>query len=263
MRESIKAVCTLLFMIAACVAGVMWFEDRPNQTTWWLRIGSTALALLSVGVLLKLHFRADAAPDYLRQVAGNYFNRGGFCFAFTTSLRDGICYLEAYFQNQQDQPCVGRIALRPARGFFLGRAKIDTITFEVHSEPAGFGVSRIPVPLTKEVQGKRQSFEVGASVHYPQGKGRKLRFRDGIFLRANSQFGNSFATALTVAGALGGSIVLTKPATTTIVLPTGVAEELPANAKPEIFTLWKLGDPPLGAQGLTGAFRGAFRGHHT
>jgi hypothetical protein len=249
MGESVKAVCALVLVVASVAAAVAWSASQPDAIAWCFRIGGPILALLAVGLILKLHFRADLAPDYLRKQAGNYFNRGGFCFAFGATAVDGICYLDAYFQNQQDQACLGRIALRPARGFFLGRAKTETVTFEIDCEPAVFGVARIAIPLPQKLQGKRQSFEVGASVHYPRGKGRRLRFRDGIFLRTNSNFGDTFGTALTVAGAATGQIVLSKPATTTIDLPVGAVEDLPDDVKPEIKTLWKLGDPPLEQDG--------------
>src|SRR5262249_32151751 len=140
------------------------------------------------------------------------------------------------------EPCVGRIALRPARGFFLGRGKMEPIAIEIKCEPAAFGTAKVAIPIPSELQGKRQSFDVGASVHYPNGKGRTPRFRDGIVLRANSDFGNAFATALTVAGALTGSIVWATPAKVTLDLPGGVSQDVANGSKPETKTLWKLGD---------------------
>lgn len=241
MGESVKAVCSLV-LIATVFS---WYTDNPGPIAWSIRVGSPIAGALAIGVILKLQFRTDAVPDYLAKETGNYFNRGGFCFAFNAVPINAVCHFVAYFQNQHDQPCVGRIALRPARGFFLRRARIEMITFEVNCEPAAFGFVRIPAPVSRELQGKRQSFEVGASVDYPQGKGQRLRFRDGIFLRTDSRFGNSFGTALTVAGALSAQIVLSKPATVGIDLPTGVAEELPEGLGPELKTLWRLGNPPL------------------
>jgi hypothetical protein len=246
MSVSIKAVCALVLFVASTLAVLMWLMDRPNATIWFFRVGAPIAALTALAVILKLHFRADLAVDYLRKHTGSYFNRDGFCFAFDTTYTNGVAYLEAYFQNQRDTPCLGRIALRPARGFWMGRAKIEMITFELDCAPAAFGVAKIAVPLPQKLQGKRQSFEVGASVQHPEGKGQTLRFHDGIFIRTNAKFGSGFTTALTIAGAAGGTLVLSQPATVQIELPSGVAEDVPDDIAPEIRTLWKLGDPPLG-----------------
>ena len=245
MGESTKAV-TSVVLIAGVIAGAIgWFSDRPDAVAWGLRIGGPTLAVLALGLIFKLQFRSDLARDYLREHARKYFNRDGFCFAFGSSKDNGVGYIEAYFQNQHDQPCIGRIALRPARGFLMGRVKIDAVTFEIACAPAAFGVARIAIPISEKVQGKRQAFDVGASVDYPNGKGQRLRFHDGIFLRANTNFGNSLGTTLTIAGAAAGSIVLSKPANATIKLPVGVAEDIPDDLLPEINTLWQLGNPSL------------------
>ncbi len=244
MGESVKAICALVLIVASIVAAVAWITD-PSAITWSFRIGGPILAVAAIGMILKLHFRPDLAPDYLRQHPGNYFNRDGFCFAFVATSEAGICHLKAFFQNQNDRPCRGRIAMRPARGFLLGRAKIDTITFDINCEPAAYGTASIAVPLPKKLQGKRQSFAVGASVDYPQGKGNRLRFRDGIFLRSNSTFGNAFGTALTLASAATGQIVLVRPATATVALPSDVAEDISCDLNPDVRTLWKLGDAPI------------------
>ncbi|MDB5335301.1 MAG: GTP-binding protein LepA [Planctomycetaceae bacterium] len=245
MSESIKAICGLFIIVAGIVALFVWTDDRPDQTTWILRGSTIVVTALSLAVILRLHFRRDLARDYLQEITGGYFNRDGFCFVFGAEAVDGVCQFHAYYQNQYERPFVGRIALRPARGFFLTRAKIDTITFEIACDAAAYGVATLPIPLPREIQGKPQSFEVGASVNYPQGKGKRLRFRDGVFLRTNTNFGNSFGTALKVAGALGGAIVLSSPATATVLLPTDVAEELPSNSESNTTQIWKLGDPPV------------------
>ena len=78
---------------------------------------------------------------------------------------------------------------------------------------------------------------------YPESKGKRMRFHDGIFLRANTNFGDSFGTALTIAGALTGSIVYSSPATVTLQLPSTAAEEVPSDAQASLTVFWKLGDP--------------------
>jgi hypothetical protein len=243
MGESIKALLALFFIVATIVACVVWADDRPTAVVWNVRIVATLVAVLSVGSLLKLHFRRDLAPDFLRQTAGEYYNRDGFCFAFAAVEVDGVCQFQAFFQNQFERPCLGRIALRPARGFFLTRAKIESLTFEIPCDGAAYGVATLPLPLPSAMFGKKQAFEVGASVTYPEGKGKRMRFHDGIFLRANTNFGDSFGTALTIAGALTGSIVYSSPATVTLQLPSTAAEEVPSDAQASLTVFWKLGDP--------------------
>jgi hypothetical protein len=151
MGESVKAVCALVLIVASIAAAVAWLSD-PGAITWCFRIGGPILALAALGMILKLHRRADLAHDYLRQQAGNYFNRDGFCFALGATSEGGVCQLNAYFQSQHDQPCRGRIAIRPARGFLLGRAKVEVITFDVDCQPAAYGVASIAIPLLKKPQ---------------------------------------------------------------------------------------------------------------
>ncbi len=247
MGESTKRVCAFLMIMGVFAGVVAWYTDGAGATTWAFRIGGPATVILALGLILVLHFRADREPDYLRSVAGKYFNRDGFCFAFDVSAIDGIAFMEAYFQSQFDRPSLGRIAARPARGFFLTRAKIDAITFEIECPPAGFGYARIAIPIPEALQGKRQAFDVGAFVDYPEGHGRRVRFHDGVLVRRNSDLGDSLGTTLKIAGAATGSValVLSKPATAKIDLPIGVAEDIPDNLAPEITTLWQLGDPTL------------------
>ncbi|HWB14559.1 MAG TPA: hypothetical protein VG826_35370 [Pirellulales bacterium] len=245
MGESTKSVCALLMIVGVIAAALAWTSVPPDATTWGFRIGGPLTVILSLGLILKLHLRPDLEIDCLRPLTGTYFNRDGFCFAFVVTAIDGIAFMDAYFQSQYNRSSIGRIALRPARGFFLKRAKIDAITFEIECPPAGFGYVRIAIPIPENLQGKRQSFEVGASVRYPDGKGRRLRFHDGVFLRANTDFGDSFGTALTMAGAAMGTIVLSQPATATIQLPLNVAADGPDHFPPEIKILWQLGEPVL------------------
>ena len=245
MGESTKAVCAFALIVAAIAAFLAWIADQPDAVTWGFRIVAPVVCVLSLAIILVLQSRADLEHDYLRRVSSTYFNRDGFCFSFIVTAHADIAYMEAFFQSQYDQPSHGRIALRPARGFFMSRANIDTVTFDIECPPAGFGFIRIPIAIPKEYQGKRQSFEVGASVQYENGKGNRIRFHDGVFLRANSNFGNSFATALTIAGAAAGSIVHTSPATTILQLPVDVFEEISDQVSSETHILWQLGDPAL------------------
>lgn len=155
MGESTKSVLALLMIVGVIAAALAWTADRPDTTTWGFRIGGPVTAILALGLILKLHSRADLERDYLRPLTGTYFNRDGFCFAFVVTAVDGIAFMDAYFQTQYDKPALGRIAMRPARGFFMTRANLDAITFEIECPPAGFGFARIAIPIPQELQGKR------------------------------------------------------------------------------------------------------------
>jgi len=239
MRELTKVLCVVILLFGAPLAAVAWFDDQldfPRPVIYFLKYACPVLCVFASGIFLKIHFRPDEVPDYLSPRVGTYFNRNGFCFGILPAVADGICVFEVYFQNQHEKRCVGRVALRPARGFFLGRAKMDSIAVEIDCEPAAFGVARVAVPLPTTLQGRRQAFEVGASVEFPEGKGRRLRFGDGVTLRGNSNFGNAFATGQMATGAL----------TAAIDLPKGVAEDITDWVRPaSVDTLWRLGDPPL------------------
>ncbi len=194
---------------------------------------------------MKLHFRRNEAPDYLRRVADGYFNRGGFCFAVGTEVMDGVCRVVVHFQNQRDAACVGQVAIRPARTFLLGRADLPSVAVRICCPPAAYGIARVPLPVPAAFQGQRQAFEVGASVSHPDGRGRQVRFRDGTLLRANADFGNAVGTTLTVASALIGRVHYESPAAVTLQLPVGVADELPVGLATDVETMWEWGDAPL------------------
>jgi hypothetical protein len=243
MREFIKLVCVLLIATGGIAAPIAWTDDKPNAVTWSIRLGGLVVVAVGVLLFLRVHFCRDVVPDFLHRLSNSFFDRGGFCFAFDVKVVDGVCLLNTYFQNRHAGRCHGKIALRPARGFFMSRPTFEAIGIVIDCEPAAFGVARVPIPVPASSQAKRMTFEVGASVDYPDGKGRVLRFRDGIVLRTNSNFGNAFGTSLAVAGLLTGQLVLATPATITLELPAEVAEDVPADRPVEVQTFWRLGDP--------------------
>jgi hypothetical protein len=131
MWESFKVLCVVVFGVCGTATGLMWIEDRPTPTTWILRIVFPILTLAAIGVFLALHFRRDRAPDYLYREMGDYFNRGGLCFAVQAKAIGGVAYMEVWFQNQHARECHATIGLRPARNFFLDRNAIELIVCDI------------------------------------------------------------------------------------------------------------------------------------
>jgi len=246
MGESTKAVTALVMIIAGVVALFAWMHDRPDDMTWLCRVGGIGVAMLAATFLVWLQLRIDGETDYLRADFGTYFNRDGFCFAINTIAIDGVAYIEFHYQSQYTGNCVGQIALRPAferdKG---GRAKLDDITCRIECPNGAYGVARVPISIPLALQGRNQPFEVGASVRYPNGKWQRLRFHDGILLRSDTNFHDAFGTAMTIAGAATGSLILSRPATTTVKLPEGVNPTAPDSVGPVVTKIWELGDPQI------------------
>lgn len=255
MSQSIKAVLQLIMLMAVLAGAGAWLlEDRPNFTVWCFRIGAPAVALTMLAAIWAFNLRRDLAPDYLRQVAGDgFFNRNGFTFAPSAVLREGVCCILVHFQNQQDQPAVAKVGLRTAERL-LRRSYLEEISFQIHCEPAAFGVAIAPIALAPEFLGKKHVFDVGASVAYPQGKGRRLRFRDGTFLRTNADFTNPLRVPFLVGGLMVGKLILTEPAKLALMLPDRAADRRPARWSREVRTLWRLGDAPLTPEAIASSW---------
>jgi hypothetical protein len=239
MREFIKGVLLVGLLTAGIAAAMGWIEDRPEALGWSLRIGGVVVAIVFFALFLRMHFQPDLVPDLLRETCGGYFEKNGLCFAIQAVVENETCCLLVHFQNRYARACRGEIALRPARGFFMRRGAFPTIKFAIECPAAGFGVVRVPLAIPGKLQGKKQTLEIGATVQYPKGRGRMLRFRDGGLIRTNAEFVNSFGNLLTAAGALTGHFVSYSPATLTFTLPIGVAEELPSGSHPMTEMLWE------------------------
>lgn len=232
MRESIKAFCGLVMIVGLFMAVLVWTDDRPNSTTWILRWCSLLLMVAPLALLIKLHFKRDIAPDLLKQQVGDYFNCGGFCFAFSSSGGLSPPQLHAWFQNQYERPCTARITLTPARQFWMNRPAIEEIAIPVSCAGGVYGVASVPLLSNDEVAGKKIWFEVSAEVGYPGRRGRRLRFHDGM------QVGLSRISYLTALAPLAGVLVWYKPAKFAMEMPPAVPHDPSASCAPTVEIHW-------------------------
>ncbi|MCA9072897.1 MAG: hypothetical protein KDA84_28435 [Planctomycetaceae bacterium] len=252
MGETAKTFCVLFIMIGLAVSALAWVDDFPDDLKWGFGIGGGILIGLAMGLFLYLHFRRDLEHDYLHEYCNNFLNHHGFCFVVGCTAYDGIAFLEIYFQSQRDVPCVGGVSLRLETGTFSKSSSSRNIRCEMECPPAGFGVARIPIALAEKWQGKREKVQVGASVRYPEGKGHVVRFRDGVFVRANMDFRNSSAQNSMLGNIIADlyfALLGMPSVTTTIDFPTGVATEIPEHLSSQIEIFWQQGDPPFGDEG--------------
>jgi hypothetical protein len=159
-----------------------------------------------------------------------YFERDGLCFAPVIEILDGVCWISIYFQNRYASPCTcGIQLLPPRRAFWVGRHNLPPIHAVIHCPGAAFGVTRRPYPVDKKYQGKPWRFDVYGNTQYPQGKGRMLRFRDGIPAGSNASF--------TVSGAHGISILH---------FPRNIAATFAGPIEPMTEILWQPDLPTMG-----------------
>ncbi|MEP6671056.1 MAG: hypothetical protein ABJF10_17990 [Chthoniobacter sp.] len=244
MNESIKA--TIGLIVAACVmmGFIAWVGEvdmfGTATVTWWIRIGCPVLGVVCLAVLVWAQTRKDKAPDYLLRITRRYFERDGFCFTVGPQVTGGNCVLHVYFQNRYDRPCSAQILVRGSANLFNGS---PDLALGISCGPAEFGCSTIPWSIPRDLQGKTVKLSVYAGVRYPNGRGTLLRYRDG--LRVGAVGMDIWREGLQIAGALGGALVISSPATIKLALPSGVSEYQVVRMEAEKETIWKLGDPVL------------------
>ena len=239
MSESAQAVFGLVVIVGMMGSVFAYPTDRGS---WAPFVATVSITIGSLGILLWSLFRRDKAPDHLKSLPGGLFERDGFCFKLMTRPKKGRCYVDLYFQSRYDRPSHAMVVLQPSRGFFLARPDLSTMTIEVDCPAGGHGVTSVPWSVGKKFQGKAQSLDVAADVFYPGGKGAMIRYRGGV--QVGTAGFDTWNAVLTVAGAMGGMIVLKTKAKATLGLPTDVEESVADDLSITTTILWNLGDAP-------------------
>jgi hypothetical protein len=219
MTKNTVQVFQLLLLFLAFVAGGSWCVTKVQPVILWgLRIG-TPLAGIVVGLYFyKLSRRPDMLPDLLRDAAGKYFERDGFCFALLVDQINGVCRLNIYFQNRYAGHASAKVKmLPPLRTLGLGRHPLPKIEVAVECPGGAFGVLRMPFPIPGKYQGKRMTFNPGADVRYRR-RGKLLRFRSGRNVPSTAQTGQS-------GWGIIGAIRIAAQANAKLQLPTNVGSE--------------------------------------
>ncbi|MGD0898115.1 MAG: hypothetical protein ABR915_09795 [Thermoguttaceae bacterium] len=221
------AVLGIIFMPIPFLARapLLWLIVAPLP-------GLGALALF-----LRLHFRRDLVPDYLSQHCGRFFESNGLCFCLSLLREDGIAVFRVMFQGRYTGKALAQIAIRPQG------TRQTTATPEIECGPASFGIVSIPTAVPARYQGQGITFEVGATVRYPEGKGKMVRFRAGVPVLHNARFGGFSIVIWRVLHLMAGHLLLSG-VRVTMSMPTLVAEQLAEDIVPSIETVWTL-DPDM------------------
>jgi hypothetical protein len=242
MNRSIKSVLALIILLCLGASTLGWTTrgiEGVANSQFWMR-ASALLLLPTVGLLVWAEFRRDRAPDFLRKVARGYFERDGFCFAVLPSVKDGRFEWLVLFQNRFERSCKALIAFRPATRFVgFGRAGVSDVRVEIECEGGGFGSATVPYGIPSSYQGKALRFELIAFSEFPGGKGRMLRFRDGV--PVGNHHKSMADTAVTALSAVSLHPHFSESATFKVQLPANVNVEAVGDASQQI--LWRPGDP--------------------
>jgi hypothetical protein len=239
MGQSVKAILQLILIIAGITALVLWTDDsiKPTLEVTFFRIAAPAVSLLIVVVLWRNSRRKETLPDHLAKASRSYFERDGFCFAFVPIVQDGVCLMQIYFQNRYARACNARVVLQPpVKSLGIRRLPIPGIDVDIDCDGGAFGVCRVPWPIGAAMQGKKVAFEIACATRFAQGRGKLLRYREG--LRAGTP-GSGRNVAATAGLLLVGVVSVSRPATVTFTLPTGVAEQTPAGIEPVVEIVYR------------------------
>jgi hypothetical protein len=222
MNQSLKAVTQLVAIVGAIVTVLVWVEGPDSNTAVQVARYVAPLITVAAGlVLLRVMRKKDAFPDILRDRFDRPFERDGLCFIPVGSIRDGVCFIDVYFQNRYTGDCECDIVLEPS---FFSDDALSSVGASISCPGAAVGVTRIPYAVPGHLAGEPVTYKVAATTSYPSGRGRLVRFREGLRVGTHDI---SVATVTTAVGALAaGYISFRTPAKISIVFP-GAAEKIP------------------------------------
>jgi hypothetical protein len=241
MGESLKAILSLIVIIA--LFGSWWAWSSAGRKDFPKDIGTIRLVLAAGGVgslslLLWGVFRRDKLPDKLREVSRAHFHCDGLSFVPTPALRDQILFLDVYFQNSFERRCTTRLLIRPAvRNLGIRRpTDLPPIEITIECDGGAFGVASIPYPVPHLRLGQKVRLNVGGVTRYPDGRGKRLRFREGINVRPPTGLADAL---LTGASLLAGHLHSGKDAAFDLQFPMEARAELPPGSEPTCQILWR------------------------
>ncbi len=238
----VKHSALVVALLGSAIVAVTFIGNYRPQVFGGVVLLFVALAATCLAIISRTQRSRDMVPDYLGYSSGPVFERDGLCFTVSLEAEDRTATFSIMYQNRYDRPAAAYIALRPAGG------SVATISPRIDCGPAGFGVAKFPVAVPARHQGKSVKMEIGASVEYPLGKGREVRFRTGRGVLQDSQFRSLPLKNRALPGNSVGRILMQTAITTRLALPSNVAEYVPDEETGHAEELWSMSKNP-GARG--------------
>lgn len=243
MWSSFQVVFRLAFVVC-CLALLrlcIFKTNIPSTLLWEIRGG---LAVMALGSLFGCVWRPRRGPetlvDHLAQITPGYFERDGLCFAFAPAFEEnGRCVMNVFFQNRYSGASQARLLLTPPKSF-LGKRVVEPVDVAFPCEGGAFGVLRMYWDVPDHAEGTEVKFSVKADVGYPEGRGRELRFREGV---QASSTGVGFAILIGILFGAVGTMVIISPSFLKMRLPRSDGKirggSQAGKNLPSLETLWR------------------------
>ncbi len=229
MKSAIPLLCVTACILSFLFGLMAWLTPAVGPEAgfrWTIRISTVIAGPLSLLILFVLTLKPDPVPDFFADVSLPHFGRDGVLFAFEVIAKEHVCWLTVHYQNRFANRAVLTVAVQPSRDFLMSRNDIPSMVAELPCGPAAYGTLDIPLPIPQQYQGKKQSFDVAASIRYPKRTGALLRNSVGAPI-ASADLPGFGSLVLTVAHLviLGRPQLSFKfPTRIQLQLPTGVQE---------------------------------------
>jgi hypothetical protein len=234
---SYRGVC-LMFLL---IGGIAWLVPAEGEWIYVLRTIPLGLASVVGYLWLKTRPLADDAPDLLREMHAQYYEREGLCFMPVLHVSEGTCFVRVYFQNNYSNACDAKVCCLPMEGNSgSGTPEVPPIVANLRCEGGQVGCIEMPYPIAAKWQGKLMVYDVYAEVAYRSGRGDQLRQSTG--LPAGEPTSELVEALITGVMIMFGTLRLTQGASLELRLPDEVAESAPSGA-PALKVLW----PPSGS----------------
>lgn len=243
MTDGAKILAGFIGVICGIVALIIWMDRIVAAEYWWTMVCCASTAVFCFALCF-IPRPKDAAPDYLfERLNDSPLEKNDLCFTFAVSADRGGYDIQLWFQNQYDSSCEVAIQLSDMGNLLPDDQK--SLGFCFQCPPGGFGIARVPLSVD-DCAGARAKFRVGASVERRNGYGRRVRFRQGAFVRTEASLGSGFETGVQILGLLTGTLVTNSKTTVEFRIPRLDPRRTPPELEPDVEILWEIGDPPLG-----------------
>jgi hypothetical protein len=238
----VRAALILVAIVLLFICAFSWFAGETSIIIWIFRLVSLPVAIFILSYFLWQNYHKDYAHNFIREQFGKaYFTKHGLSIGISLETVAGTAYLNVYYQNHYSRPCEAKIRIKPSRQWFGHHRRLVSFGNNVNVAAREYGALHIPIPIPLKYQGKKQSYDVGITTRFPDGYGKQLIFKQGLYASSYySVMDNAIVFALVFILLLPFMVILLShtPSACTFILPENVQEILPDDMEFTQETLW-------------------------